>query len=107
MAAARRKMPNRQTENDGDDGQRRHQTPIDETEHRDTADNRGGGRNGRPGKRVLDGKRGARRRADAPCKRARETVGEIARRVTRQMLEEIEPQIATELDKGARRDPAS
>ena len=79
--------------------------PVDEAEDGDAADYRRSRWNRRPGERVLDGQRRAGRGADAAGKRAREAFGEIAWRVPRQVLEQIEPQIAAKLDKRARRGP--
>ncbi len=59
-----------------------------------------------PHKHVLDREDGIRRRRDPACQHARQAIGEIARRVSRQMTEHVAAEIPGDADEGKARDPA-
>src|SRR3979411_1705188 len=89
MAAAGSQPGNDSSEDCRDRGQRRGQMPIDDTHDRYAADHRGRWRDRIPSEAAFDAERRVPRCRYAGRQRARKAVCEIARPMTRQMIEKV------------------
>src|SRR5258708_25777525 len=107
MAAAGSQPGNASSENRRDRGQRRGQMPIDDTHDRYAADHRGRRWDRIPSEAAFDAERRVPRRRYAGGQRARKPVCEIARPMTRQMVEKVAAQITGDADAGPGANPAS
>ena len=94
-----------QQRRDGDQRQR-HQR-ADRQHHRDRPGDRQQRRQHVPGEGVLHRVDRVAGSGDAPGQRAGGTVGEIRRRMACEMMEQVPPQVAGDVDEGMRCDPAA